>query len=86
VVAKTVRRTLLHPPGRLTRSARRWCCTCPPAGPGPMTSRWRWPGCAASRTRPDVQPRRAASTCPPGPWERPRSVSATLGCQLLTRP
>ena len=28
-------------------------CTCPPAGRGRTRSAWRWPGCAASRTRPD---------------------------------
>jgi hypothetical protein len=33
VVAKTLRRTLLHPPGRLTRSARRWVLHLPAGWP-----------------------------------------------------
>jgi hypothetical protein len=36
--AKTLRCRLLALPGRITRSARRFRCTCPAAGPGPATS------------------------------------------------
>ena len=53
VVAKTVRRTLLALPGRLTRSARRWTLHLPPAGHGRSASPTRWPGCTAFRIRPD---------------------------------
>jgi hypothetical protein len=59
-VAKTIRRTLLTLPGRLTRSARRGRCTCRPGGPGPTRSRWHSPGCAASRTPPDRRRHRPA--------------------------
>src|SRR6266536_2204623 len=52
VVAKTLRRTLLALPGRITRSARRWTLHLP-AGPGRRGLSWRWPGCAASPTPPD---------------------------------
>jgi Transposase DDE domain group 1 len=52
-VAKTLRRTLLALPGRLTRSARRWMLHLPAGWPGRTRSPWRWRGCAASRTRPD---------------------------------
>jgi hypothetical protein len=31
-------------------------CTFPPTGPGRTRSPWRWPGCAASRIRPDHAP------------------------------
>ena len=50
VVAKTLRRTLLALPGRLTRSARRWRLHLPARWPWRTRSRWRSPGCAASQT------------------------------------
>jgi hypothetical protein len=53
VVAKTLRRTLLALPGRITRSARRLCCICPSAGRGLRGLSWRWPGCAVWPTPPD---------------------------------
>ena len=40
-VAKTLRRTLLALPGRLTAPHGSGRCTCPPAGPGPTRSPWR---------------------------------------------
>jgi hypothetical protein len=47
VVAKTLRRTLLTVPGRITRSARRLILHLPPAGPGSMVR--PGPGAAALR-------------------------------------
>jgi hypothetical protein len=52
-VAKTLRRTLLALPGRLTARRGSGGCTCPPAGRGPTRSPWRWRGWAAFPTRPD---------------------------------
>jgi len=66
VVAKTLRRTLLSLPGRITRSARRWTLH-PPAGRGRRGLRWRWLGCAASPTPPDRTCRTAHHPDPPGP-------------------
>ena len=61
LVAKTLRRTLLALPGRLTRSGRQWTLHYPPAGRGLTRSPWHWRGCAASPTRPERTP-----TPPPG--------------------
>jgi len=72
VVAKTVRRTLLALPGRLTRSHAGGRCTCPPAGRGRSASPTRWPGCAASRTRPDRSPPAYHLTSRPGSRQHAR--------------
>jgi hypothetical protein len=75
IVAKTLRRTLLMLPGRLTRSAAAGGCTCRPAGRGHTPSRWRWPGCAVSRTPPDR---------PVRPPLLPISATPTLSCPSTT--
>jgi hypothetical protein len=55
-VAKTLRRTLLALPGRLTRSARQWTLHLPAEWPWAHSFRMARRGCAASRTRPDRTP------------------------------
>jgi hypothetical protein len=73
VVAKTLRRTLLTVPGRLTRSARRLILHLPAGWPWQHGSSWPWRGCAASPTPPNPPPPDApapppdrASASPPG--------------------
>jgi hypothetical protein len=53
VVAKTLRRTLLALPGRITRSARRLVLHLPAGWPWAPWLRWRWRGCAVWPTPPD---------------------------------
>jgi hypothetical protein len=91
VVAKTLRRTLLALPGRITRSARRSTLHLPPAGRGPHGLSWPWRGYAASPTPPDHPPHPAQLPRPPGqrqpartwpascthPHDRPRPAHAT---------
>ena len=88
IVAKTLRRTLLCCPGGSPARPAAGGCTCRPAGRGRTPSRWRWPGCAASRTpperprRPPLLPIGATSTLPActvirqaGPTAPPASTS-----------
>jgi hypothetical protein len=78
VVAKTLRRTLLSMPGRLTRSARRYRLHLPAAGPGHHGSSWPWPGCAASPTPPDLPlPERARPRPNPGQRQPARARPAS---------
>jgi len=71
VVAETLRRTLLALPRRLTRSARRWTLHLPTSWPWAPSFRWRWPGCAASHTRPDPGQSPVDSSAAPPPWSTP---------------
>jgi hypothetical protein len=78
VVAKTLRRTLLALPGRLTARRAGWCRICPPAGRGRRGLSWPWRGCAASPTPPDW-------TSPYSATPRP-SGSARACSNLASRP
>ena len=81
VVAKTLRRTLLALPGRLTRSARRWTLHLPAGWPWAACSSWHWRGCAASTTPPDPplpdrarpKPTRASVSLPGHAWPAARA-------------
>jgi hypothetical protein len=93
VVAKTLRRTLLNLPGRLTRSARRWTLLCRPAGRGRRGSSWHWLGCAASTTPPDPplpdrarpKPTRASVSLPGHAWPAARALPiAQTGCHAIS--
>jgi hypothetical protein len=86
VVAKTLRRTLLALPGRLTRSPDAGSCTCPPAGRGRRGSSWPWRGCAASPTPPDTStgPRKLHARTGPAP-AYPSMLGQRLASSRSTR-
>ena len=68
ITTKTLRTRYLDLPGRLTRSARRVHLHLPTRWPWRTSSCWRWTGCAASRSRPDLPPPRSSPhPAPPGP-------------------
>jgi hypothetical protein len=79
-VAKTLRRTLLALPGRLTRSARRWIMHLPAGWPWAAWFELAWRGCAASPTPPDTttgprklpRPDRASASLPKHAWPAAR--------------
>jgi hypothetical protein len=52
--ARTLCRRLLSIPGRVTRHARGWTCTCPPAGRGTATTSTRSTASARSPPPPDA--------------------------------
>jgi hypothetical protein len=91
VVAKTLRRTLLALPGRITRSARRLMLHLPAGWPwAPWFElaglSWPWRGCAASPTPPDTTTGPAHAP-KPGPGQRqPTQACLASGSRPPDRP
>jgi Transposase DDE domain group 1 len=79
MTTKTLRTRYLDLPGRLTRSARKLHLHLPTRWPGRASSCWRWTGCAACRSQPDLHG--------PPSWLQPsRPGYGSLRSQTPTRP